>query len=83
VGAALALAAFVVARPRIGAVAAALCGLVLALICGEVLPRLAWRAPAPIGDEPDGIDQELLERVRRGAEAFAGFQLLTRDWSEE
>jgi hypothetical protein len=48
-----------------------------------VLPRLAWRAAPPaLGDEPDEVDDELLDRVRRGAAAFAGFRLLTRDWQE-
>ena len=53
------------------------------LFCGLVLPQLAWRAPAVTpGDEPDDADSELLDRVRRGAEAFAGFELISPDWAE-
>jgi 4-amino-4-deoxy-L-arabinose transferase-like glycosyltransferase len=83
VGAALAVAAWLVATPRFGWVAGALAAVTLLLVCGLVLPHLAWRKDSPTpGDEPDPVDEELLDRVRRGAEAFAGFQLITPEWHE-
>jgi hypothetical protein len=84
VGAALAVAAWLVVRPGFGSIVAGAAALVMLLFAGLVLPHLFWRktlSPTP-GDEPDPVDEELLERVRRGAEAFTGFQLITPDWHE-
>jgi hypothetical protein len=83
IGIALGLAAFFVARREIGDWPAAAAGLALLWFCGRVLPHLAWR-PAPVtpGDEPDSVDHELLDRVRRGAEAFVGFEVLSPEWGE-
>ena len=67
-----------------GSIVAGAAALVMLLFAGLVLPHLFWRktlSPTP-GDEPDPVDEELLERVRRGAEAFTGFQLITPDWHE-
>jgi hypothetical protein len=83
IGLALGATAFLVVRGQLGEVPAIIAGLALLLICGLVLPQLAWRAP-PVtpGDEPDEVDAELLDRVRRGAEAFVGFEVVTPDWDE-
>ena len=80
IGAALGVAAFVVARGPLGALPALAAAIAVMVTCG-ILPHLA-RRPIPVGDEPDAVDQELLERVRRGAEAFTGFQVLS-DWISE
>jgi hypothetical protein len=78
-GVALGLAALSMLRSRWGVVAA----VALLLGCGLFLPRLAWRIPVVTpGDDPDPVDEELLERVRRGAESFAGFELITPEWGE-
>jgi hypothetical protein len=78
-GLALGLAAFLVVRGSLGVVA----GILLLLACGLVLPYLVWRRP-PVtpGDEPDDVDSELLARVRRGAELFVGFEVVTPEWRE-
>lgn len=78
-GLALGVAAFLVVRGALGVAV----GVALLLVCGLVLPYLVWRAP-PVtpGDEPDDVDSELLDRVRRGAEVFIGFEVVTPDWHE-
>jgi hypothetical protein len=83
IGVALGVAGFFVARRQIGDALAAAAGLFLLLFCGLVLPHLAWRAsPVTPGDEPDEVDSELLDRVRRGAEAFVGFEVVSPEWGE-
>jgi hypothetical protein len=83
VGFALGLAAFDVARRHIGDWPAVGAGLFVLMFCGLVLPDLIWRrAPVTPGDEPDDVDSELLDRVRRGAEAFVGFEVLSPEWGE-
>src|SRR4051812_44177884 len=72
IGLALGVAAFVAARGSIGTLPALAAAIALMVTCG-ILPHLA-RRPIPVGDEPDAVDEELLARVRRGAEAFTGFQ---------
>ena len=79
IGAALGVAAFVVGRARLGTMPALAAAIAVMVTCG-ILPHLA-RRPAPLADEPDPVDEELLDRVRRGAEAFTGFQVLD-DWRE-
>ncbi len=79
VGAALALVGYLVARHRLGVAAALASALALLGAC-VILPHLFLRSQPPPSDEPDPVDEELLDRVLRGAVGFSGFELSTPDW---
>jgi hypothetical protein len=81
VGALLAVAGYLAAREHVGVLGALAAAVALWLTCG-ILPHLFERPLPELGDEPDPADQDLLDRVQRGAASFAGFELLTTEWSE-
>jgi hypothetical protein len=81
VGLALSLACWAVLHERLGKHLALLCALALLIAAGLLLPSLVRRRPAEPG-ALDPLDEELLARVRRGAELFSAFRLITREWED-
>jgi hypothetical protein len=80
-GALVAVAGYLAAREHVGVFGALAAAVALWLTCG-ILPHLFERPLPELGDEPDDVDRELLERVQHGAASFTGFELITNEWSE-
>jgi hypothetical protein len=77
---AVGVACWAVLHERLGKHLALACALALLMAVGVLLPKLARRAP--LDGELDPLDRELLARVRRGAELFPAFRLISRDWED-